>query len=293
MFRLATKFCPIPEAFETARGAGFRAAEFWLSADVLSSWRHVLETARVHPLYYAVHFPNQRDLNAETVEQAVLLCRDLECTALVIHQPLFDLYEETLYRLEPKLPLAVENHQLNHLEFDRWAERNPGLTLDVEHLWKYTLKDGPLDELLATLEGFLTRFGDKLHHVHLPGYRIGAQEHGPMHVSPEMVTCVFTLLADYGFEELVVSEADEEFQNDADLRRDVALFRSWWNEYSSRDQQPPRSSKDGEPTPGLPLPEKATSQRRETIPARPSLPVESEPFHLTSLEIPDETALSG
>ena len=241
MFRLATKFCPIPAAFETARAAGFRAAELWLDAEVLARGHRVLQTARAYPLYYALHFPNQHSLNSEAVKQAALLCRDLECTAMVMHEPQFELHATTLCRWEPDLPLAVENHDLHAGEFERWAQRHRKLALDVEHLWKYTLGDAPLGQLLDALGKFLARFGQKLQHVHLPGYRVGAAEHSPMHHSPEMVASVFSLLADHGFDKLVVSEANEEFQNEADLRQDVALFRRWRTAYASPDGQPSRT----------------------------------------------------
>jgi hypothetical protein len=231
MFRLATKFRPDSAAFATATAAGFRNAEFWLDAEVLADWRNVVSVAREHPFHYALHFPNAAMLPRDAVEQAVRLYGELECEALAIHQAPFLLYGDALRSLEPSLNMGVENHRLSQQEFDRWARQSPGLTLDVEHFWKYTLENAPLDELEEKLEKFLQRFGDKLHHVHLPGYTIGGKEHSPMYCGAPMVKRVFGVLADCGFCKFVVSEADEEHQNEVDMRRDVELYRAWRNEY--------------------------------------------------------------
>jgi hypothetical protein len=74
---------------------------------------------------------------------------------------------------------------------------------------------------------FLDRFAGKLRHVHLPGYWPGLAEHRPMYCAREMVFSVLSLLAEVGFEGLVVSEVNPEFQNAAELRMDVLLFGVW------------------------------------------------------------------
>jgi hypothetical protein len=73
----------------------------------------------------------------------------------------------------------------------------------------------------------LDRFGDKIRHVHLPGYAPGFAEHRPMYCSREMVFSVLSLLADHHFAGLVVSEADPEYQNVKELHMDVLLFNTW------------------------------------------------------------------
>src|SRR3954454_24796958 len=105
-----------------------------------------------------------------------------------------DSYGEGLLRLEPGLRLAVENHKLTEEQLARWAEDNPGLALDVEHLWKYTLRDAPLPRLLGEVRGLLDRAGERLRHVHLPGYLPGHAEHRPMHCARDMVFPVLSLL---------------------------------------------------------------------------------------------------
>ena len=121
----------------------------------------------------------------------------------------------------------MENHRLSREGFREWGERNAGLTLDVEHLWMFTLKDAPLDELLEATRDCLARFGDKVRHVHLPGYWPGFAEHRPMYCSRELVFPVLSLLEEFGFGGLVVSEANEAYQNANDLAIDVLFVETW------------------------------------------------------------------
>ena len=227
MLNLATKFSPERALLEQAHRAGFRCAEFWLDAAALAEWQAVAALAGAYPFTYAAHFPNRLEQGGDTLAQMVQLYRALDCRSLVIHQPLFDRYHAELVRLGPELRLAVENHKLSAEGFTHWAERNPGLTLDVEHLWKFTLRDAPLDRLLHEVRAFLSRFGDKLRHVHLPGYVPGFAEHRPMYCAREMVFGVLSLLAELRFDGLIVSEVNLEYQIPNDLRMDVLLFETW------------------------------------------------------------------
>jgi sugar phosphate isomerase/epimerase len=227
MLKLATKFAPSPDALEAAHRAGFRHAEVWLDAAVLAEAPAVARLAREYPFGYALHAPNRSDLDPPALASLAALYRDLGCRCLVVHQPVYDRYHDALLRLEPGLRPAVENHDLSPEGFLDWADRNPGLALDVEHLWKFTLGDAPLGDLLAELRRFLGRFAGKLRHVHLPGYWPGFDTHRPMYCSREMVFPVLSLLTEAGFGGLVVSEASPEYQNEPELRMDVLLFDAW------------------------------------------------------------------
>jgi hypothetical protein len=227
MLKLATKFPPQRAALEMAYGAGYRFAEFWLDAKLLSDVHALARLARAYPLRYALHFPNALRLAPETVKHAAHLARTLESTCLVIHQPMFDQFCVPLLEADPKIRLAIENHKLSEVDFTRWAERNPGLALDVEHLWKFTLHDAPLPRLLEAVRHFLENYREKLRHVHLPGYWPGFDEHRPMYCARELVLPVLSLLEEFHFTGLVVSEVDSKFQNLYDLRMDVLLFDAW------------------------------------------------------------------
>lgn len=227
MLKLATKFLPTPQAFDNAYRAGICGVEFWLDRQVLADWTSVLAMARGFPFYYVLHFPNQPDLEAEALTNAVSLYRGLGCQAMVIHEPQYDRYAEAILGLDASVRLAMENHGLDREGFERWAQRNRWLTLDVEHLWKYTLGDVPLDKLLEALEVFLGNHGEKLRHVHLPGYVPGGKEHNAMHHGAVMAAPVLTALARGGFSGLVVSEAALEQQDLGSLLEDVTFFEDW------------------------------------------------------------------
>jgi hypothetical protein len=236
MLKFATKFPPTSAALEMAYRAGFRFAELWLDSTILADWQTPLQVLRDYPFTYAMHFPNRLERSQDVIAGAVGLYRQLGCRCLVIHQPHFDRYHEALTRLHPELQLAIENHKLTSEDFNRWAERSPGLTLDVEHLWKFTLKDAPLESLLARLRTFLADFGHKLRHVHLPGYWPGFEEHRPVYCSREMVFPVLSSLADARFDGLVVSEVLPAFQNPDELRMDVLLFDAWRQTHRAAEQ---------------------------------------------------------
>jgi sugar phosphate isomerase/epimerase len=235
MLKVATKFTPEAEAFQTASAAGFSYAEFWLDASWLNQWQAVVQLAQQYPLGYALHFPNRGDLSDNTLRQATQLYQQLNCSAMVIHTPMIRRYGPRLLEYDATLRLGVENHRLDLEQLECWAVENTWLTLDVEHLWKFTLEDSPLDVLLGVINDFLSRFRDKLIHVHLPGYAPQCDEHRPMYCSREMVLPVLSLLADYHFDGLIVSEVNAQFQNVHELRMDVLLFQHW-QELRQRDE---------------------------------------------------------
>jgi len=231
MLQLATKFAPTATLFEQALRAGFHAAELWLSEKQLADAAGVVRLARHYPLRLAAHFPNRIDRPEPSLPAMVQLARELALSCVVIHQDLYDAHARDLLALDPLLPLGVENSELSPEEFQRWAEVNPGLTLDVEHLWKYTMPDAPLERLLETVADFLERFGRKLRHVHLPGFWPGMAEHRPMYASREFVFPVLELFQDANFEGLIVSEVGLSYQTANDLRMDVLLFETWRSKY--------------------------------------------------------------
>ena len=77
MLQFATKFKPKAEAFETAKAAGFRHAEFWLDASWLSNWKSIVRKTRQSGLGVALHFPNRGELSKTTIREAVRLNPDL------------------------------------------------------------------------------------------------------------------------------------------------------------------------------------------------------------------------
>lgn len=229
MLRLATKFPPTStDAFELAAQAGYGCAEFWLSSQLLESPSQITALAEPFSLEYALHFPNRGELSDKLLRKSIELFHGLNCQAMVIHQPMFDRYGKRLMELDADIRLGVENHNLaDEDRLTAWAESNPWLTLDVEHLWMYTVQDGSLKKLMRCLRRFLDRYAEKLIHVHLPGYRPGAKLHRPQYCSREMVMRVLTALREYEFDGMVVSETAEKFQNLEELTMDCLLFQRW------------------------------------------------------------------
>ncbi len=240
MLKFATKLSPTEDNFQDAWDAGFRSAEIWLNGDLLKNWKLIAERAEVFPMNYVFHFPNRGPLSSKRLRKAVKLYRRLNCNTFVIHPPMLKEYGKALLEIDPDIRPAVENHRMSLEDFWRWADENTWLTLDVEHLWKYSLEDAPLERLLEVMRDFMAHYGDKLCHSHLPGYEPGAKEHRPSYFSPRMVESVFDLYKDYGFEGLIVSEARPALQTPRDLQADIRLYRNWMEKRSLRDK-PPRT----------------------------------------------------
>ena len=231
MLRPATKFAPRTNSeFQLAWDAGFRNAEFWLDLDLIRDWEARALIASEFPMQYALHFPNRGEFSMSDLRQAVNFYRALNCSAMVIHQPMFDRYGEQLFEIDSELRLGIENHDLtSDSQFERWAEESRWLTLDVEHLWIYTAGDSSLKKLMKYMDRFLAKYGDKLVHVHLPGYQPGYKVHRPQYCSRKMVLQVFNMLADANFTGLIVSETANRYQNLEELQMDVLLHRHWMN----------------------------------------------------------------
>ena len=227
MFDLATKFIPERPHFQIAIDAGFRATEFWLSAKLLSQTKEIATVAAEFPFRYALHFPNGGSIAPSELKSTVELYHELNCTAIVIHQPMFKKHGQALLDIDSTISLAIENHKLDPAGFESWAEESRGLTLDVEHLWEFTLPGASFKDLLAQIDRFLDRHAKKLQHVHLLGYHPGGEEHLPVHRHPELAIEVWDRLASHGFGKLVVSEADLPYQTRESLEKDVALFDGW------------------------------------------------------------------
>jgi hypothetical protein len=231
VLELATKFKPdIDEPFQAAVDAGLRAAELWTGPDVLDRGPEVAARARRFPLRYALHFPTRRDLTERHLDAVVELYRALECRSMTIHQLEFDRYAPDLLRRDASLILAVENSHLAPPQLASWAEANRYLTLDAEHVWYLTHPEKSLGEVLAVFRGLLERYSGKLRHVHLPGYWIGQDEHRPMYCARDFVFPVLSLLDEFAFDGLVVSETDVQYQTPNDLRMDALLFDTWKNQ---------------------------------------------------------------
>lgn len=225
--RFAAKFAAEAGRFQLAVDTGFQFAEIHLKRRSVDYWEPIAWLASGYPLSYALHFPNSGPLSNLAVANAARLYEELGCATMVIHPPMLTQYGEQLRSLVPAIRLGVENPRLDRTAFDHWADGNEYLTLDVEHLWKYTLRDQPAQELILFLEAFLTRYRDKLIHVHLPGYIPGSVEHHPASRNPALARAVLELLCEADFTGFVVSEIRTELQTHENFQRDRNMFCAW------------------------------------------------------------------
>lgn len=227
MLKFATRAAPLAKRLANARQSGFQFVELSLTTKLVDDWKKIAATATSFDMRYELHFPNRAPLTRQQLKKIAKLYRHLDCKAMVIHQPMFRLYSQDMADLVPGICLAVENHRLNPKNFWHWAETHQWLTLDVEHLWKHTLKQAPLPELLSVLKKILEKHGSQLRRVHLPGYEPGGREHQPASFNPKLSRKVFTALSKIDYQGLIVSEARPSMQKPKFLRNDVAMFETW------------------------------------------------------------------
>jgi sugar phosphate isomerase/epimerase len=227
MLKHAARTSASSEEFAAANEAEISNLELQVSSDDLLNWEETARAAKEAGFRYAVKFPTSLEVPEQAVENCVKLCAVLNCDTLVIHEPMFRKFGSRIAELAPGLNLAVENNRFNKVRFDEWAGSNDKLTLDVEHFWKFTLNDAPLEVLLEELGLFLQKYGEKLQQVHLSGYQPGQPVHRPMYCNRDMVFSVLSLLAETGFDGFIVSEVSEEYLNRRDLVMDTLLIGSW------------------------------------------------------------------
>lgn len=237
MIRFATKLAPSNESLERAWNAGFRNTEFWLNEASLVDVEPAIQAAVARGMKVVPHFPNRGDLSEAHLANTVHLYRRLDCKALVIHEPMAARFERKLRELHPEIRIAVENGRQRGEAFERWAATHQWLTLDIEHVWKFTLGDTNFDSLIAFVRKFLKAHASKVIHVHLPGYVLGSPEHRPSYFNAGLARAIWSLLEEHKFDGFVVSEAELEFQTDTHLRRDIVLFDRWRSEQNRSSNQ--------------------------------------------------------
>lgn len=169
MLRLATKFRPSLSAFETAAAAGFRNAEFYLDASVLDDVDGVIDLAQRFNFGFALHFPNKPELSERHLYAVARLHDELAATATVIHPNMLRRYGDRMKAIHPTISLAEETMRVPADDFLHWVDQHDSVTLDVEHIWKFSLHDGPLADLFALVRTVFSHHGDKVKHIHMPG----------------------------------------------------------------------------------------------------------------------------
>ncbi|MEM8952645.1 MAG: hypothetical protein AAGD22_00695 [Verrucomicrobiota bacterium] len=227
MLTFATKLHPTVANMETAWDAGYRAAEVSLNAAALRDWNASVDAVKRFPMRYTLHFPNKGPIATRKIKKIIKLYRSLQCSVMIIHPGMLQKYHAELDKKKKPLCLAVENGKVRYEAFYRWAETHNHLTLDVEHLWKYSLEDCPFPELRHEMKVFLWKYGSKVRHVHLPGYIPGQEEHQLTNKNPKLARMVLNLLELDGIPRTIVSEARTSLRTPENLAADSRFFENW------------------------------------------------------------------
>lgn len=227
MFKHAARTTATSESIAAADEAEITNIELQLSSSDLLDWEATARIADTSRYQYTVKFPTSLELSAEALQNCVKLCAVLNAETVVMHEPMHRRYGRQLAELAPNLTIAVENNRQSRDQLQAWAQAHDALTLDVEHFWKFTLGDAPLETLTSELTTFLNEFGHKVEHIHLTGYQPALPVHRPMYCNRDMVFAVLSLLADVDFDGCVVSEVSPEYFNRRDLVMDSLLIDSW------------------------------------------------------------------
>ena len=234
MFSFATKFSPEAANFEKAVFAGFENAELYLTPTRLMSWRSLSKIARSYDLNYALHFPTTGTASrtgtasSQTCEEIVSLAHDICCSFVSVHEDSLEVAQR-IRTIDPRIQLSVENQTVEFDKLDSWILANDNITLNVEFLWKNTLKDCDLDQLKSVVGRLFHNYGDRFRAVHLSGYSPGGKIKSPLFKSAEMVSAIFDTLLAENYHGMVVSEIDVEQQTSHNLKEEFDLFNQWRN----------------------------------------------------------------
>ena len=158
MLKLATKFLPEPHAFEQAFDAGFRNAELYLNTAVLEQADDVIAMARQFDMNYAMHFPNKPELSDRHLQACCRLFDELNASADVIHPPMLQRYGVAVKAIHPNIVLGIETMRVPPDQLVEWARQHQTVTLDMEHIWKFSLRDTPMEELFKLVRNINNRY---------------------------------------------------------------------------------------------------------------------------------------
>jgi len=227
MLKFASRIPADTQKLATIFESGFRRVEVFLTPQSIKACKPFAKIAENYEMSYGLHFPNRAILSEKQLKKTIKLYRRLNCESMTIHQPMYRHYAKQLLIIDSEICLAVENHRLKPKSFWRWANSYEHLTLDVEHLWKHTLKQAPMPDLLSMLKEFLKLHGSQLKRVHLPGYEPGGKEHQPLSFNPQLARKVFTALSKINFDGMVVSETRPAMRLPKHLKNDISMYECW------------------------------------------------------------------
>ncbi|NLO91450.1 MAG: sugar phosphate isomerase/epimerase [Elusimicrobia bacterium] len=225
LFTEAAKCAPETGHLRAISDAGFKAAELYLSKAIMSRASEAARLCRRFPLRYALHAPN----DAHCPERLRELAEGLGARIVVLHDIFWeDEWRQTIEVFKgSRIKLCVENMTCSHDPLKFMRRYGLGRCLDLEHLQL---------ECQGVYEAEFLRIMRQASHIHLTGYTAGsARWHTPVDYSPAASARMLDLLAESGYDGLVVSEAATEYQTPAMFAATAEFFRQW---RKSRGRQP-------------------------------------------------------
>lgn len=214
---LAVKCAPSEDILRDAQKAGIEAAEIYLSEDILTEVKKVINICKGYSFRYAVHAPN-RGYNLKELRELV---EAIDAVVVVFHNNYWeDEWEEIAEVFKRnKARICVENTYSVHEPLKFMRKFNIGRCLDLEHLQM---------ECLGVYEEEFLPVIREASHIHLTGYYYGSKLwHTHLHQSPQHSTYMLGLLKKAGYSGLVVSEAKVSLQNYAQFKKLNTFFKKW------------------------------------------------------------------
>lgn len=217
LFTEAAKCAPETGHLRAITDAGFKAAELYLSKAIMARSGDVARLCKKFPLQYALHAPNDAHCPGKLRE----LAEKTGARVIVLHDIFWeDEWRQTIeiFRGSP-VKLCVENMTCSHDPLKFMRRYGLGRCLDLEHLQL---------ECRGVYESEFLRIMRQASHIHITGYTPGsARWHTPADYAPDNSARMLDLLAQAGYDGLVVSEAGTEYQTPQMFAATAAFFRQW------------------------------------------------------------------
>lgn len=217
---IAAKCKPKENLFIDIKRAGLEAVELYLSEEVLTNVKRIIELCGRFPFKYAIHAPN----DSCNLHKLAELTQAISPKAVVFH----NIYWEDEWKLIVKnfkniqARLCIENTYSIHEPLKFMRRYGMGRCLDLEHLQM---------ECCGIYEEEFIKLIKQTSHIHLTGYIYGSRLwHTHIHHSPRHNLYLLDLLKRAGYSGFVVSEAKVSLQAYAEFRKLSNFYRRWRKE---------------------------------------------------------------
>ncbi|MDP2923136.1 MAG: TIM barrel protein [Candidatus Omnitrophota bacterium] len=212
---LSAKCAPEEKILADIKKAGIEAVELYLSRDILTDLKRILELCKKFSFRYVLHAPN----GGYELFKLVTLAKALSAEVVVFHNIYWDdEYKEIAKSFRHlKAKICVENISTVHEPIKFMRRYNFGMCLDLEHLQM---------ECAGVYEEEFIRAIKNASHIHLTGYKFGSRLwHTHLHHSPKHNLCMLNLIKKAGYAGFIVSEAKTSLQTYAEFKKLSNFFK--------------------------------------------------------------------